>query len=388
MESSDEPSSLRQQQSSSSLLHDVLGSATAGIISRIMTHPLDTVKARLQAPSSSFAAYRGPIDALIQTYRHEGIRSLYGGFGAVIVGGEWTQSTLDFDLYETKIECKSDPQFDHFFSNEIGTPGTVLYLTGYAYFRDAFSSLASNWGGSSGSTFNNSNNKPILSHGQEFAVHFSSGMLAEAVTCIVYVPVDVVKERMQVQSRESLVSHNDSLRKPQSYHYNGSLDALQQIIRTEGMKGIYRGYWATLASFGPFSALYFVFYERCKVWSKEMLQKNKTGHANAQRMDDGDLPLHYLIACSAGAGALASWLTSPLDLAKLRLQVQRGQTAAAANTIQTTQYQGMFDCLQAAYKKGELFRGAGARVLHFAPATTVTMTAYEKCKNFYADTLP
>jgi len=90
--SSDEPlsspPSLPQQQQSSSLLHDVLGSATAGIISRIMTHPLDTVKARLQAPSSSFATYRGPIDALIQTYRNEGIRSLYGGFGAVIVGGE------------------------------------------------------------------------------------------------------------------------------------------------------------------------------------------------------------------------------------------------------------------------------------------------------------
>lgn len=100
MESSDEPSSPRRQQqsSSSSLLHDILGSATAGIISRIMTHPLDTVKARLQAHSS--AAYRGPIDALMQTYRREGIRSLYGGFGAVIVGGEWTQSTtLAFELF-------------------------------------------------------------------------------------------------------------------------------------------------------------------------------------------------------------------------------------------------------------------------------------------------
>ena len=90
-------SSLPQQQqsaSSSSLLHDVLGSATAGIISRLVTHPLDTVKARLQAPppistaSGSYASYRGPIDALLSTYRNEGIRSLYGGFGAVIVGGE------------------------------------------------------------------------------------------------------------------------------------------------------------------------------------------------------------------------------------------------------------------------------------------------------------
>lgn len=264
----------------------------------------------------------------------------------------------------------------------IGTPGTVVYLTGYAFFRDKLSSFASN------NTFDSSN-KTTLSQGQEFAVHFSAGMLAEAVTCIIYVPVDVVKERMQVQSRESMKSNNDSLRKPQSYHYNGSLDALKQIIRSEGMQGIYRGYWATLASFGPFSALYFVFYERCKDWSKQLLQGNKTDNTNAQRMDDGDLPLHYLVACSAGSGALASWLTSPLDMAKLRLQVQRGQSAAASNsTSQTRLYTGMFDCLRSAYKKGELFRGAGARVLHFAPATTVTMTTYEKCKNFYADALP
>jgi hypothetical protein len=274
---------------------------------------------------------------------------------------------------------------------EIGTPGTVLYLNGYAFFRDTFSSIASNWGGSSASTFDSSN-KPNLTQGQEFAVHFSSGILAEAVTCIIYVPVDVVKERMQVQCRESLTPNNDTLRKPpQSYQYNGSWDALQQIIRTEGVKGIYRGYWATLASFGPFSALYFVFYERFKAWSKQQtLRDNKTDNPDdAQRMADGDLPLHYLVACSAGAGALASWLTSPLDLAKLRLQVQRGQAAtAASNTGQNnTLYRGMFDCLHDAYKKGELFRGAGARVLHFAPATTVTMTAYEKCRSFYADTL-
>ena len=67
------------------ILYDVLGSATAGIISRIFTHPLDTAKARLQGlPNKEF---RGPIDTLVRTYKHEGLRALYGGFGAVIVGG-------------------------------------------------------------------------------------------------------------------------------------------------------------------------------------------------------------------------------------------------------------------------------------------------------------
>ncbi|KAL7534045.1 hypothetical protein ACHAWF_004701 [Thalassiosira exigua] len=349
-----------------SVLYDVLGSAVAGIISRIFTHPLDTAKARLQASSTiagglTNTTFRGPVDALIRTYRHEGIRSLYGGFGAVIVGG---------------------------------TPGTVVYLTGYAFFRDSISSALMQMPGRGYAT-TTSGAEPSLSQGEEFIVHFSSGMLAETVTCIVYVPVDVVKERMQVQ--RNLTSQGIS----RSYQYNGSWDALQQIIRTEGLRGIYKGYGATLASFGPFSALYFMFYERCKLWSREYIQRQRevsesTKTSDTNKVNDGDLPLLHLVACSAGAGALASWLTSPLDMAKLRLQVQRGQTAAAgslaaeSNPNHAVQYRGMADCLSAAYKEGGvrgLFRGAGARVIHFAPATTITMTLYEKCRSFFAETL-
>ncbi|KAL3809982.1 hypothetical protein ACHAXA_007758 [Cyclostephanos tholiformis] len=365
---SDDTSSSRSSSSSSSssspLLHDVMGSATAGIISRIVTHPLDTAKARIQAPVTSIGGrpnetFRGPLDALVRTYRHEGPRALYGGFGAVIVGG---------------------------------TPGTVLYLTGYAFFRDSLSSAASGWRGRE-ATASSAGDTPTPSHPQEFAIHFMSGMLAEAVSCVVYVPVDVVKERMQVQRNLTDVTGHY---RHQNHQYNGSLDALRQILRTEGMRGIYKGYGATLASFGPFSALYFMFYEQCKTWSKEYVHR-KDSNTDAMSDDgmisvkDGDLPFIHLVACSAGAGALASWLTSPLDMAKLRLQVQRGKSAAAATQgKQTVQYSSMLDCLRSAYVDGGLrglFRGAGARVIHFAPATTITMTCYEKCRAFYADSL-
>ena len=93
-----------------------------------------------------------------------------------------------------------------------------------------------------------------------FAVYFASGMLAEAVACIIYVPVDVVKERMQVQS-----SANSSTR----LLYKSSWDALVTISKQECLVGIYKGYAATLTSFGPFSALYFVFYEGFKSRSRE-----------------------------------------------------------------------------------------------------------------------
>jgi Mitochondrial carrier protein len=121
--------------------------------------------------------------------------------------------------------------------------------------------------------------------------------------------------------------------------------------------------------FGPFSALYFVCYERFKSFSKEF--------ANTET-----LSLPYLISSSALAGAVASFVTSPLDLAKLRLQVQRVNNnhrtnvnthSTHSNNNAEHQYKGMVDCLQHAYRRGGisgLFRGAGARVLHFVPATS------------------
>lgn len=299
------------------MVSNALGSAAAGILSRISTHPLDTVKARLQADHQK-QRYKGPFDGLKRTYTSEGVKGLYRGFSTVIVGG---------------------------------TPGTILYLCSYDIFKERIFSFQG-YGSHDGTARSE----------DSFGVHFASGLLAEAVACTVYVPVDVIKERLQVQGR-----HANEIR------YTGGADALVKIWYSEGLHGMYRGYGATLMSFGPFSALYFVFYERFKSWSKEL-----TGSAT--------LALPWLVLSSASAGGLASFLTSPLDMAKLRLQVDRGRNQAS--TVSTvTRYRGIIDCLQQAYAYGGirngLFRGAGARVLHFVPATTVTMTCYESMRQFF-----
>eukprot|EP00934_Nitzschia_sp_Nitz4_P004058 Nitzschia sp. Nitz4//scaffold13_size275219//56687//57844//NITZ4_000851-RA/size275219-exonerate_protein2genome-gene-0.43-mRNA-1//-1//CDS//3329535945//4048//frame0 len=273
---------------------NALGSAGAGILSRLLTHPLDTAKARLQAVGIT---YNGPVDVLRRTIATEGIRGLYRGFSTVIVGG---------------------------------TPGTIIYLCSYDIFKERIAAL----------TDPDQTNASDAS----FAVHFASGLSAEAVACLIYVPVDVIKERLQVQHANQATTN-----------YKGGGDALVRILRTEGLSGIYKGYGATLLSFGPFSALYFVFYEKFKNMSKSFSGTEV-------------LSTPWLILSSSGAGALASFLTSPLDLAKLRLQVQRGQAASNG-----PKYRGVVDCLVHAFREGGfpgLFRGAGARVLHFVPATS------------------
>jgi Mitochondrial carrier protein len=81
-------------------------------------------------------------------------------------------------------------------------------------------------------------------------------------SCVVFVPVDVVKERLQVQIQTTSGHPGASTGVAGGLPmYNGSLDALIQICRHEGLKGIYKGYGATLLTYGPFSALYFFLYE-------------------------------------------------------------------------------------------------------------------------------
>ena len=172
------------------ILSNLLASATASIVSRLATHPLDTAKARLQYVSKKRLAspYRGTFDAIMKTYAKEGIKALYRGFGIILVGG---------------------------------TPGTMLYLCSYDVFKDRTSS--------------------VFNDHSSFVAHFFGGMFAETVACMIYVPVDVIKERLQVQS----------LMQRKSLLYKGSYDAVQQIMKSEGVSGLYRAYIPTLLSFGP-----------------------------------------------------------------------------------------------------------------------------------------
>jgi hypothetical protein len=69
-------------------------------------------------------------------------------------------------------------------------------------------------------------------------------------------------------------------------------------------------------------------------------------------------------------------------MAKLRLQVQR-----ATNKSDNVRYRNMGHVLQQTWRAEGLmglFRGSLARVLHFAPATTITMTCYETFRSLFA----
>eukprot|EP00299_Pterocystis_sp_00344_P002992 c13403_g1_i1.p1 GENE.c13403_g1_i1~~c13403_g1_i1.p1 ORF type:complete len:280 (+),score=63.03 c13403_g1_i1:32-841(+) len=172
--------------------------------------------------------------------------------------------------------------------------------------------------------------------GKRFLLDCSAGMIAEAVSSFLWTPIDVCKETAQV---------------------TGSSGVFRHILKHEGLRGLFRGYFVTLTSFGPYSALYFGFWE--------MTSKS------------GPLAAHPVMAGMASAG-MAGLLTSPLDVLKVKFQVERNQHKSSIHLAQ-----------QIIQRDGvrALFRGTFARVLWCTPSSGLAIVAFENLKGIYSTAL-
>jgi len=59
-------------------------------------------------------------------------------------------------------------------------------------------------------------------------IDFVSGFAAETVSCLLWVPIDVIKERQQVQSTMRTTS------------YKNTFNAISTIMSQEGLRGLYK----------------------------------------------------------------------------------------------------------------------------------------------------
>jgi len=275
----------------------LVASALAGSLARIPAHPLDTLKSRLMASSATRGSQSTSLRSVfISTFKAEGFRGLYRGF--------W-------------------------FTAISSLPASCLYFTTQEWSRK--------------NLFNNA---------------LFSGFFAETVSCLIYVPIDVVKERMQVQKLDPVTGSYGS-------QYNNGVKAVLGIVEREGILGLYKGYFSTLGSFGPFSALYFFFYEG---YRKELLAVyNQSSH---------EVPAYMFWLGGGICGAGAAFLTTPLDLIKLRKQLDPASPLFySQGTIS-----GLRQIMKDEGVQG-LFRGASARVSYFSPTTAFSMALFEILKN-------
>ena len=156
----------------------------------------------------------------------------------------------------------------------------------------------------------------------EYTQHMFAGAFAGTMEHTVMFPVDTVKTRMQLvaaassssSASASLTSSTSSINMIKSTIPN----AIRSILKTDGVKGLYRGVVAGGLGAGPAHAVYFATYE----YGKKMFRLNPIGSSSSSSSAYGEF------VADASAGALATIVgdavQTPLDTVKQRMQMQLG----------------------------------------------------------------
>lgn len=176
-----------------------------------------------------------------------------------------------------------------------------------------------------------------------------SASMGEIVACLVRVPVEVVKQRAQ------------------AFHMN-SVQVLRQTLRQSGWRGLYRGYSSTIMREIPFSMIQFPLWEQTKQsWAR--YQQITTVH-----------PYQAMI-CGSFSGAIAAFLTTPLDVAKTQIMLQDfvdgHQISNSSKSVIPIRY---FNTIRSIFdRKGlnGLWAGAVPRVIWISIGGAIFLGGYE-----------
>lgn len=178
------------------------------------------------------------------------------------------------------------------------------------------------------------------------------GIGAGVIQSVLISPIELVKIRLQLHS------NNTQYKTKQSGNHKGPADIARSIIRTEGWRGIYRGFTITVLRDGPSHGVYFCTYE----YMREKLHQGcrKTGQESFRTM-----------LTAGGLAGVASWICCyPLDVIKTRIQAQSNSSQPKS--------MGIGEYFKRSVKDSSiLWRGLGTTVARAFIVNGVTFTAYE-----------
>ncbi|CAI9786722.1 unnamed protein product [Fraxinus pennsylvanica] len=309
---------------------EFLWGGIAGAFGEGMMHPVDTIKTRIQ--SQVILSGRQNQKSILQMVRTvwaiDGLTGFYRGIAPGVTGSLATGATYFGVIESTK-----------------------------KWIDTSHPSLGGHW------------------------AHFIAGAIGDTLGSVIYVPCEVIKQRMQIQgSRKywtSVVAKDSSHVKHGTHlygYYSGMFQAGCSIWKEQGMKGLYAGYGSTLARDVPFAGLMVTFYEAFKSmaqYGKQNWFPNSNFQANSS--------LEGLLLGGL-AGGLSAYLTTPLDVVKTRLQVQGT----------TVRYNGWLDTVHKIWltegMRG-MFRGSVPRIMWYVPASALTFMAVEFLKEHFNDKL-
>jgi len=228
------------------------------------------------------------------------------------------------------------------FNTVAGVPAQIVYLATYNWCKEWVEGLG-------GPAWKASPMAPLC-----------AGALAEGLTSVVWVPLDVVVQKIQLQG--GLPDQWESKAKSRNkfaVHIGGPFrspwQVTQDVIKEDGVRGLWRGFGAHLIAFCPQAAIWWASYEQSKAFL-------------AHRAPDAwrGTPVH--LAAGVSAGVINAVVTNPLDTMKVRVQCKVGAGKTAMETItRMVQTEGA----------NSLWKGLAPKIWMAVPVSALSSVCYE-----------
>ncbi|PWY80636.1 mitochondrial carrier protein [Aspergillus heteromorphus CBS 117.55] len=220
--------------------------------------------------------------------------------------------------------------------------GSALYFTSLNALRTGIAQSSTPIP-NNGTATSSSSALPKLSN----TANLTTGAAARVAAGFVMMPVTVLKVRYESDY----------------YAYRSLVGAGRDIVRTEGIRGLFSGFGATAARDAPYAGLYVLFYEQ--------LKRHLAGLANSSPSSDQQpLKSSTINFVSGGlAAGLATAITNPFDAVKTRLQLMPGKYG---NMMRAVNLMVREDGMRS------LFGGLGLRITRKALSSALAWTVYEE----------
>ncbi|KAM4839121.1 mitochondrial glutamate carrier 2 [Urocitellus parryii] len=296
-----------------SIAAKLINGGVAGLVGVTCVFPIDLAKTRLQNQHGK-DMYKGMIDCLMKTARAEGFLGMYRG------------AAVNLTLV---------------------TPEKAIKLAANDFFRQL-----------------------LMEDGMqrnlkmEMLAGCGAGMCQVVVTC----PMEMLKIQLQDAGRLA-APHQSSTSAPSSSrsYTTGSASTHKrpsatliawELLRTQGLAGLYKGLGATLLRDIPFSIIYFpMFANLNNLGVHELTGKASFAHS-------------FVSGCIAGS--LAAVAVTPLDVLKTRIQTLK-------KGLGEDVYSGIMDCARKLWIQegpSAFMKGAGCRALVIAPLFGIAQGVY------------
>jgi hypothetical protein len=176
-------------------------------------------------------------------------------------------------------------------------------------------------------------------------------------------PLDTVKVLLQTQTVGTSTAEAATASSSSRVVYRGAIHCLQHTVKTNGFFSLYKGLSSPLLGSMAENAVLFLVYSNLK---------RQLGEVPGEQ----DLSLLHLSLAGAGAGAVVTFVLTPVELIKCRLQVQNAGLGSGFRT-----YKGPMDVVLQTVKtegiaKG-LYRGNTATLLREIPGNFCWYGVYE-----------